>query len=281
MRIGILGLGLIGGSFALATRQRTGHRVCGWDSDARTMEQALKDGAIEEILTPDMLPTLDLLLLGVVPHVAVEYIRANAQGIRGLVMDLCGVKRAVSGEILPLSREYGFRYIGGHPMAGRERGGYANALPTLFHNCAMILVPHDGGIPEEILEYIRALGFDRVEVSEDDRHDRIIAFSSQLAHLVSTNYCKAKTAPEHWGYSADSLRDMTRVATLNPVMWSELFIANKDNLIQEAQRLIQDMETMVDALRREDQGELTKLLEEGRQAKDRMYPRGVEWEESR
>lgn len=282
MRIGILGLGLIGGSFAKATSQRTSHEVLGWDTNASSLERALAEGAVSEVLTPDKLPDLDLLLLGVVPHAAVDYVRDNAPLIRGLVMDLCGVKRAVSREILPLSRQHGFQYLGGHPMAGRERGGYESALPTLFDKCAMILVPHgEGGIPEEISEYISILGFDRIEISDDVKHDRIVAYSSHMAHVISTNYCKSPTGPEHWGYSADSLRDMTRVATLNPVMWSELFIANKDNILKEVQRLVRDIQTMAAALEREDRVELTRLLEEGREAKERLYPRGVEWEESR
>lgn len=282
MKIGIVGLGLIGGSFAKATSQRTAHEVLGWDTDEGSLQQALADGAIGEVLTPDRLPELDLLLLGVVPHAAVEYVRQHAALIRGLVIDLCGVKRAVSREILPLSRQHGFSYLGGHPMAGRERGGYESALPTLFDKCAMILVPHDDqGIPEEVSEYVSALGFDRIEISDDARHDRIVAYSSHMAHVVSTNYCKSPTGPEHWGYSADSLRDMTRVATLNPVMWSELFIANKDNILKEVRRLVRDIETMALALEQEDRAELTRLLEEGRQAKERLYPRGVEWEESR
>ncbi len=282
MKIGIVGLGLIGGSFARGTSFRTDHVVLGWDINEESLNEALKDGAITGVLTEEELPGLDLLLLAVVPHAASEYVRRNAHLLKGLVIDLCGVKRAVSREILPLSRKHGFTYIGGHPMAGRERGGYESALTDLFEKCAMILVPHDeDGIPEEISEYFGNLGFDRIEISDDVRHDRITAFSSHLAHVVSASYCKSPTGPEHWGYSADSLRDMTRVATLNPVMWSELFLLNKDNLLKEVRRLIRDMESMAEAMERDDGKALTELLEEGRAAKEKLYPRGVEWEESR
>ncbi len=278
MKIGIFGLGLIGGSFAQATSGRTSHEVYGFDINEESVAKALEDGAIKGILTGENLPEMDLVLLGVVPHIAVEFVQRNADRLKGIVMDLCGVKRIVAQGILPLSETHGFRYIGGHPMAGREYGGYINALPNMFDHCSMLLVPH-GEIPDWIIEYIRALGFNEPVLTTDEKHDRIIAFSSQMAHIVSNNYCKSETGPEHRGYSADSLRDLTRVASLNPVMWSELFIANKDNLLAEVERLVKDIEIMADAIRREDAKELAGLLEAGCDAKKVLYPRGVACEE--
>lgn len=278
MKIGIFGLGLIGGSFALATSQRTEHEVFGFDIDEASMAKAKADGAIKGTLTQENLPEMDLVLLGVVPHIAVEFAQRNAALIKGSLMDLCGVKRVVAEGILPLAQKHGFRYIGGHPMAGREYGGYDNALPGMFEHCSMLLVPH-GEIPGWIPEYLKVLGFAEPVLTTDEDHDRIIAFSSQMAHVVSSNYCKSKTGPEHRGYSADSLRDLTRVASLNPVMWSELFIANKDNLLAEIDRLIGDIQTMADAIRRSDREQLEALLEEGCTAKKILYPRGVACEE--
>lgn len=278
MKIGIFGLGLIGGSFALATSRRTDHEVFGFDINEASMTKAKADGAITGTLTAENLARMDLVLLGVVPHLAVEFVEQNASLFKGIVMDLCGVKRVVADGILPLAQAHGFRYIGGHPMAGREYGGYDNALPTMFDHCSMLLIPH-GEIPDWIIHYLKSLGFTEPVITDDEAHDRIIAFSSQMAHVVSNNFCKSKTGPEHRGFSADSLRDLTRVASLNPTMWSELFIANKDNLLAEVGRLIEDIEIMADAIRREDSEELAMLLDQGCSAKKILYPRGVACEE--
>ncbi|MFZ2258818.1 MAG: prephenate dehydrogenase [Clostridiaceae bacterium] len=278
MKIGIFGLGLIGGSFALATSRRTDHEVFGFDIDEASMVKAKADGAICDALTTENLPDMDLVLLGVVPHLAVEFVQRNAALFKGYVMDLCGVKRVVSQGILPLAKTNGFSYIGGHPMAGSEFGGYDSAASTMFDHNSMLLIPH-GPIPDWILQYLTSLGFSEPVITNDENHDRIIAFSSQMAHVVSNNFCKSKTGPEHRGFSADSLRDLTRVASLNPIMWSELFIANKDNLLAEVDRLIRDIEIMADAIRREDKDQLALLLAEGSSAKKRLYPRGVTCEE--
>lgn len=280
MKIGIVGLGLIGGSFALATARRTEHEVYGIDIDEVTMVRAKADECIVDVLTEENLPEMDLVLLAVVPHKAVAYAKENAHRFKGIVMDLCGIKRAVSREILPLAEQHGFRYIGGHPMAGREYGGYDNAAEEMFDHMSMILIGHDE-VPKEIVDYMKVMGFKDIIFSDDEKHDRIIAFTSQMAHVVSNNYCKSPTGPEHRGYSADSLRDLTRVAGLNPVMWSELFIDNKDYLLAEVDRLMQDIQAMATAIREEDVETLELLLAQGSRAKHILYPRGVACEEFR
>ncbi len=280
MKIGIVGLGLIGGSFALATSRRTNHIVYGYDPDEVTMVRARADEAIAGVLTEENLSDMDLVLLGVVPHIAIDFVKRNAHRLKGVVMDLCGIKRAVSDVIFPLSVEHGFRYVGGHPMAGREYGGYDNAAEEMFDRMSMILIGHDE-VPEGISEYMKVLGFSDLVYSDDEKHDRIIAFTSQMAHVVSNNYCKSKTGPEHRGYSADSLRDLTRVAGLNPVMWTELFIGNKDYLLEELDRLMQDLGRMAEAIREEDKEALELMLAQGSRAKHVLYPRGVACEEYR
>lgn len=278
MKIGIVGLGLIGGSFAQATSRRTHHEVYGFDTHAPSLERALGEKAIQHRLTEENVGQMDLLLLAVVPHLAVAYVEKHAAQIRGMVMDLCGIKRAVSRHIRPLAEKHGFLYIGGHPMAGRENGGYANASPQMFDGASMILVPHTE-IPESINAYLRALGFANRKISTDETHDRMIAFTSQMAHVVSNNYCKSEVGVDHHGYSADSLRDLTRVAGLNAQMWSELFIGNKDFLLLELDRLMQDIGRMRDAIEQEKTEELEQMLEEGSAAKYRLFPRGVACDE--
>lgn len=274
MKIGIVGLGLIGGSFALATSRRTQHEVYGFDTDRSTMERALSEHSICAPLSPDLLPDIDLLLLAVVPHLAVEYVEAYGDRLRGVVMDLCGIKRAVSEKILPLAETHGFTYVGAHPMAGRESGGYENAAETMFDGASMILVPHTH-IPDTVHDYLKALGFATKKVTTDAWHDRMIAFTSQMAHVVSNNYCKSEVGDQHPGFSADSLRDLTRVAGLNAKMWSELFIGNKENLLLELDRMLADMTKMRNAIAEEDACELERMLEEGSQAKYRLFPKGV------
>lgn len=274
MKIGIVGLGLIGGSFALATSRRTPHRVFGYDTDDETMRRAFSDGAIEEALTRENVGEVDVLLLAVVPHLAVEFTRANAERIRGLVIDLCGIKRTVSEAIRPLAKAHGFSYLGGHPMAGREHGGYENAAEIMFDGASMILVPHET-IPAWVNGYLEALGFRTVKISTDEEHDRMIAFTSQMAHVVSNNYCKSETGPDHQGFSADSLRDLTRVAGLNAKMWTELFIENGDYLLKEVDRLIEDITKMRNAIADKDRVALERMLEEGSRAKYRLFPKGV------
>lgn len=274
MNIGIVGLGLIGGSFAQATKERTDHHVYGFDTDTFTMQTALGDRVIEGVLTNENLPSMDLVVLAVVPHLAVRFVEDNAALIRGTVLDCCGVKRAVSAGILPLSDQHGFRYVGGHPMAGREHGGYENATPNLFDDASMLLVPH-GELPDWLAPYLWSLGFRPPVVTDDETHDRVLAYTSQMAHIVSSNYCKSPTGREHRGYSADSLKDLTRVASLNPVMWSELLIANADCVLPEVERLVQNIETMCRAIRAKDRVALERLLAEGSAAKAEMYPRGT------
>ena len=280
MNVGIIGLGLIGGSMAKSVKARTAHTVWGLDTDAETMTLARICGAIDGTLTDENLPQCDLILAAVRPGAAIEWVEAHGSNIAksAILVDLCGVKRVVVGKIAPIAEKYGFAYIGGHPMAGRENGGYANASPQMFDGASMILVPHTE-IPESINAYLRALGFANRKISTDETHDRMIAFTSQMAHVVSNNYCKSEVGVDHHGYSADSLRDLTRVAGLNAQMWSELFIGNKDFLLLELDRLMQDIGRMRDAIEQEKTEELEQMLEEGSAAKYRLFPRGVACDE--
>lgn len=272
MKIGIVGLGLIGASFAKGTKKYTTNQVYGVDLQENVMTQALEEGAIDGILFPDELPSCDLILLAVRPGAAVEYVKAHPQ-LKGLVVDLCGVKRAVSAELSELAKQYGFHYIGGHPMAGREIGGYVNADADLYQGASMILVPHTTLVPEDLLGYFTALGFTTLRISEDDTHDRILAYTSQLAHIASNAFVKSPTALEHFGYSADSLKDLTRVATLDAQMWTELFLKNGDYLAWELGGLIRELEKYHVAITSGDAKALEDLLTEGTEIKAIIYPK--------
>ena len=272
MNVGIVGLGLIGGSMAKSIKVRTAHSVWGVDLDAETMTLARLSGAIDGALTAQNLPDCDLVLVAIRPKAAVNWVRENAAQIRkgAILVDLCGVKRSVCEQLAPIAKEYGFAYIGGHPMAGRERGGYVHSSEELFTNASMILTP-DQNTDMLMLETLKAfftdIGFAGLTFSTPDEHDRIIAYTSQLAHLVSSAYIKSPEAQRRRGFSAGSFRDMTRVAHLDEAMWTELFMDDVDYLTEQLEILIDHLNEYRAALTARDAEKLQQLLKEGREKK--------------
>ena len=213
MTVGIVGLGLIGGSFAKAYHA-AGHRVLGCDTDASTLEFSMLSGVVEGPLTDENLSQCDLILIAVYPGAAIAYLKEHAAqiGSKPVVIDCCGTKRVVCAACFPLARQYGFTYLGGHPMAGTHNSGFKYATGTLFRNAPMVLVPEDRN-DIELLSRVKALlapaGFNRISVTAAEDHDEMIAFTSQLAHVVSNAYIKSPTAGRHKGFSAGSYKDMT------------------------------------------------------------------------
>ena len=272
MNVGIVGLGLIGGSMAKSTKARTGHTVWGADLDKETMTMARMCGAIDAPLTDENLPQCDLILVAIRPAAAVEWVRTHASLIApsAILVDLCGVKRTVVSAITPIARERGFAYIGGHPMAGRERGGFTASSEDLYVGASMILTP-DQRTDMQLLETLKAffldLGFAGLTFSDPEEHDRIIAFTSQLAHIVSSAYVKSPEAQRRRGFSAGSFQDMTRVARLDEDMWTELFLDDADYLTTELDELIVHLREYADAIRAHDVQALRALLRDGREKK--------------
>ena len=272
MNVGIVGLGLIGGSMAKSTKARTGHTVWGADLDKETMTMARMCGAIDAPLTDENLPQCDLILVAIRPAAAVEWVRTHASLIApsAILVDLCGVKRTVVSAITPIARERGFAYIGGHPMAGRERGGFTASSEDLYVGASMILTP-DQRTDMQLLETLKAffldLGFAGLTFSDPEEHDRIIAFTSQLAHIVSSAYVKSPEAQRRRGFSAGSFQDMTRVARLDEDMWTELFLDDADCLTTELDELIVHLREYADAIRAHDAQALCALLRDGREKK--------------
>ena len=272
MNVGIVGLGLIGGSMARSIKERTGHRVYGIDLDGETMSMARLCGAIDGALDGRTLPQCRLVLLAVRPGAAVQWAREHAGALSpsAVLVDLCGVKRAVVSALAPLAREHGFAYVGGHPMAGKERGGFVSSTADLYVGASMILTP-DPDTPERVLDLLRAffldLGFAGITLSDPEEHDRIIAFTSQLAHIVSSSYVKSPEARRRRGFSAGSFQDMTRVARLDEDMWTELFLDDADFLLRELDELMRHLDEYAQALRARDAGRLRDLLRDGREKK--------------
>ncbi len=272
MIIGIVGLGLIGGSMAKSIKSRTAHTVYGTDLNSETMTMARMCGAMDAPLTEENLPQCDVLLVAIRPAAAVEWVERNAERISksAMVVDLCGVKRQVVEGIAPIAQRRGFAYIGGHPMAGKERGGFTAATDDLFVGASMILTP-DQRTDMQLLETLKTLfldiGFAGLTFSDPEEHDRIIAFTSQLAHIVSSAYVKSPEAQRRRGFSAGSFRDMTRVARLDEDMWTELFLDDADYLTGELKVLIGHLNEYLDALEARDAEKLHALLKDGREKK--------------
>ena len=265
--VGIAGLGLIGGSFARAYAE-SGARVLGYDADAAVMREAGEAGAIAGELTKENAGECSLILIALYPAAAVEYLTKTAPHLRGccLVVDCCGVKRAVCAAGFALAKKHGFDFLGGHPMAGIQFSGFANSRADMFRGASMIIVPPaEGG--EELVGMARELlapaGFGRFTITTAEHHDEMIAFTSQMCHVVSNAYVKSPRAQEHAGYSAGSYADLTRVAKLNPSMWTELFIDNKDYLINEINLMIKNLSEYRTALEASDEPRLAALLADG------------------
>ena len=278
--IGIVGLGLIGGSMA-RTYAAAGHRVLAAEVDQRVLQKAVDDGVVVGELNRSTVQACDLLLLAVYPKAAIERLQEFSDVIQKntVVIDLCGTKRDVCAACFAIAEQYGFCFVGGHPMAGTQFSGYESSRQGLFQGAPMVLV-----LPEQDKANARArvrtllspIGFGSYAETTAEAHDRVIAFTSQLAHVVSNAYVKSPQAQVHHGFSAGSYRDLTRVAWLNEHMWCELFLENRDFLAEEIDGIIKALEAYRQALLENDASTLTALLREGRLAKENADKDGDE-----
>ena len=283
--VAVAGLGLIGGSLALALLQNTNWRVVGIDRQPETVRAALQAGLsaaglpegepAAEGLAPagQLLGQADLLILALAPQPALEFLNRHAHLLSAgaVVTDVCGVKRRIVSACGPLCSGRGLRFVGGHPMAGKERSGFSNADPTLFHGASYILTPlpdTDPAALEAMKTLAAAVGCKEVTVTTPDHHDRMIAFTSQLPHVLAGAYVKSPVSLQHAGYSAGSYRDVSRVATVDERLWSQLFLCNRDYLLEEIDGLIENLSACRKALAAEDGDALERVLREGRLRKE-------------
>ena len=257
---------------AKSIKARTGHTVYGIARSEETLMMARMCGAIDGALTDETLPQCDLILVAIRPQAAIDWVRDHADRIAksAILVDLCGVKRTVVAAISPIAEAHGFAYIGGHPMAGKERGGFTSATEDLYVGASMILTP-DKRTDMQLLELLKSffldIGFASLTFSTPEEHDRIIAYTSQLAHIVSSAYIKSPEAQRRRGFSAGSFRDMTRVARLDEDMWTELFLDDADYLTEELDILIQHLQEYAAVLKDRDAQKLHDLLKDGREKK--------------
>ncbi len=274
MTVGILGLGLIGGSLARAYSLE-GHRVLCANRDEGMLSFAMLAGAVEAPLTPDNMGECDLILLAIYPEGSAAWLEKNAPYIRkdALVIDCCGVKKEICQRCFPVAKEYGFTFIGGHPMAGTQFSGFKYSRADMFCGAPMVLVPDrfdDIDLLDRAKNALAPCHFGSFSVTTAEDHDRMIAFTSQMPHIISNAYIKSPTALEHRGFSAGSYRDLTRVAWLNAQMWAELFLENKDHVLFELNTLIHSLEGYRTAIENDDQAALIALLEEGKRRKEEV-----------
>ena len=269
----VVGLGLIGGSFARAIKENTDCRVLGFDRDLSASLAAKTAGAIDSIVGEDgSLGECDLTIISLYPEATLEFMRGHAAEFhRGsLVCDTCGVKRSICEEAYAIAKQSGFHFVGTHPMAGTQFSGFARSRSTMFKNAPLLLLAEEGEdmvILGQLHDFFAALGFSTIRFTSPEEHDRMIAFTSQLAHVVSNAYVKSPQAQTHRGFSAGSYRDLTRVARLNPDMWTELFLANGDFLAEEIDTLIDNLKKYRDQIRSGDKTALRRSLAEGSELK--------------
>ena len=270
--VGVIGLGLIGGSIAKAYKA-AGWKVLAYDSNHSITDFAILSGIVDAELTTENMKDCNVIHIAITPKAAIEYLKQNAEQMPkdGLVIDDCGTKREIARIGFELAEKHGFTFVGGHPMAGSHLSGFKNSKATMFNNASMIIVPpefDDINLYDKIKQAIRPMGFKKVVFTTADDHDRMIAYTSQLPHVVSNAFIKSPSAQEHKGYSAGSFRDLTRVAWLNENMWTELFLENKDNLLKEINLLIDNLKEYAKALNDENNEYLCNLLRDGRIAKE-------------
>lgn len=274
MNVGILGLGLIGGSLARAY-SKAGHQVFVHDKDTQMVSFSMLAGVVQGQLNDETIPQCDLILLAIYAGGSAQWLENHASMIKSTttVIDCCGIKKQICDICFPLAEKYGFLFVGGHPMAGSHHSGFKYSRSNLFQGAPMVLVPprfDDPILLSTVKTLLAPCGFGSFSVTTAEEHDKMIAFTSQMPHIVSNAYIKSPTATQHKGFSAGSYKDLTRVAWLNPGMWAELFLSNRENVLQELGCYIEHLQQYQSAIEAQDEDTLIRLLDEGRRKKEEV-----------
>jgi prephenate dehydrogenase len=272
MNVGIIGLGLIGGSFAKAYKA-AGHTVLAHEADKSILNFAILSGAADAPLDNDALGRCELVIIALYPRAAIDYLTEAAQyiGPETTVIDCCGTKKNVCEAGFQAAMRYGFTFVGGHPLAGTEQSGFKHSKAAMFKGASMIIVPpvyDDIMFLEKIKGLLAPAGFGKLTVTAAEKHDAMIAFTSQMAHLVSNAFIKSPTVLAHQGFSAGSYKDLTRVAWLNETMWTELFMENREHLLHELDLFLASLGEYRDALQVKDSDKMKALLFDGKRLKE-------------
>lgn len=274
MQIAIIGLGLIGGSIAKALKENTDHIVIGFDRDENTLLDALSCGAIDSTGSTAALKSADVVYVCLYPEDVIKFVETNAERFKPgcIVTDVCGIKGEVWSALTELSDKHAFSYVGGHPMAGKERSGFDASEAGLFHNASYIIV--ESGAPEEAVAVLReladAMGFGNIQYCTHQKHDRMIAYTSQVPHVLACAYVMSPRCDEHNGFSAGSYRDVSRVARINAELWADLFLSNRTELCDEIDELQSNIESLKAAIADGDRDSLVALLSAAREKKEKF-----------
>jgi len=274
MNVGILGLGLIGGSLARAYA-KNGHVVYATDTNDSILEFAQLAGVVHGKLDETTIPCCHLILPAIYTGGSIQWLQENAGYINkdALVIDCCGIKQEICTYGFALADQYGFTFIGGHPMAGSHFSGFKYSRSNLFQGAPMVLVPprfDDPMLLEQAKDALQPCNFGSFSVTTAQEHDKMIAFTSQMPHIISNAYIKSPTAMTHKGFSAGSYKDLTRVAWLNPQMWAELFLSNKENILEELAFCINSLTEYKNAIEANDEETLIRILDDGRKRKEEV-----------
>ena len=274
MNVGILGLGLIGGSMARAYA-KAGHTVFAAEQEESIFEFARLAGVVDGKLDGQTIPACDLIFLAIYPDGCAHWLEENAASVspNALVMDLCGIKEEICSRCFPLAEKFGFTFVGSHPMAGSHNSGFKFSRSNLFQGAPMVLVPSrfdEAQLLDRVMQMLAPCHFGSFSVCSAKEHDKVIAFTSQMPHVLSNAYIKSPTALHHKGFSAGSYKDLTRVAWLNPQMWAELCMDNRENMLYEMDCYLANLQKYRDALENRDTNALIALLDEGRKRKEEV-----------
>ena len=274
MKIAIVGMGIIGGSFAKALKKYTDHHIIGINRTKSVLETALEEKAIDEIGSEQSLGDADIVILALYPKTAVGFVEKNGGYIKkgAIVTDSSGIKREICPRMVELSKKFGFEFVGSHPMAGKETNGYESSEAELFENASYIITPceADGDAVRKLSALALKIRFGTIKISTPEEHDRMIAFTSQLPHVLACAYVLSPCCPNHKGFSAGSYKDVSRVANINSVLWSELFLENREPLIKELDTLIDNIHAITDAVKANDKKKIEELLEAAHKTKEML-----------
>lgn len=274
MNIAVIGMGIIGGSFCKALKKYTNHYVIGINRTQSTLQQAFDCGAIDEMGNEKSLEKADVIIMAVYPKAAIEYIEKNGKYIKkgSIVTDSSGIKAKICPEMTKLAKKYGFEFVGSHPMAGKEINGFGASDAEIYKGASYIVVPCEASqkAVDTLCDLALELNFRQIKLSTSEEHDKMIAFTSQLPHVLACSYVLSPCCINHKGFSAGSYHDVSRVANINSKLWSELFLENKEPLIRELDLLIENINKITDAIKKEDKQTLTQLLEQAHKTKEAL-----------
>lgn len=270
----VLGLGLIGASIAKTLKKNTSHTVLGWNRTESVAMRAVEEGVIDRTGSlEELIPAADITIVNFYPDAIVPFILEHKDLFKknSIVTDSCGIKTKICNRMAQ-EKDLDFYFIGAHPMAGREVSGYDNSQETLFDNASFICTPVDAprNKTDALVGLAQEMGFARTVVTTPEHHDEMIAFTSQIAHVLACSYVLSPLAPQHAGYSAGSYRDVSRVARINSQMWAQLFIDNKEPLIREIDDLVSNLQKFRECIKADDDAGLRELMDKGNRIKEEI-----------